>query len=82
MVSAIASLRQLSPRTWNWRSGKVLIHSFPHWLLGPSIVNILLYHLLWDHAGAPLAIIVAIIWGVLFFRHHQYFSSLFVQRTS
>ena len=42
-------------------------------LLGPVIVNILLYHLLLDHAGLPLAIIVAILWGVLFFRHCQYF---------
>jgi putative oxidoreductase len=51
-------------------------------LLGPVIVNILLYHLLLDHAGASLAIIVTIFWGVLFFRHRQYFSGLFVQKTS
>jgi hypothetical protein len=49
-------------------------------LLGPVIVNILLNHLLLDHAGAPLAIIVTIFWAVLFFRHRQYFSGLFVQR--
>jgi len=51
-------------------------------LLGAVIVNILLYHLLLDHAGAPIAVIVAIFWGILFFRHRQYFSNLFVQRTS
>jgi putative oxidoreductase len=51
-------------------------------LLGPVIVNILLYHLLMSHAGAGLAVIVTILWGVLFFRHRQYFSSLFVQKTS
>jgi len=51
-------------------------------LLGPVIVNILLYHLLLSHAGAGLAIIVAIFWGLLAFRHRQYFSSLFVQRTA
>ena len=51
-------------------------------LLGPVIVNILLYHLLLDHAGAALAILVAIFWGVLAFRHRQSFSSLLVQRTS
>jgi len=51
-------------------------------LLGPVIVNILLYHVLLDHAGAALAIMVAIFWGVLAFHHRQYFSSLFVQRTS
>ena len=51
-------------------------------LLGPVIVNILLYHLLLSPAGAGLAILVAILWGFLFFRHRQYFSSVFVQRTS
>ncbi|MGB2888338.1 MAG: hypothetical protein WBC04_11625 [Candidatus Acidiferrales bacterium] len=51
-------------------------------LLGPVIVNILLYHLLLDHTGAGVAIVVAILWGILAFRHRQYFSSLFVQRTS
>lgn len=51
-------------------------------LLGPVMVNILLYHLLLSHAGAALAIIVAIFWGMLAFRHRQYFSGLFVQRTS
>jgi putative oxidoreductase len=51
-------------------------------LLGPVIVNILLYHLLLSHEGAVPAIVVAIFWGILAFRHRQYFASLFVQRTS
>jgi putative oxidoreductase len=51
-------------------------------LLGPVIVNILLYHLLLSHAGAGLAIFVTILWGLLFFRYRQYFSGLFVQRAS
>ena len=51
-------------------------------LLGPVIVNILLYHLLLSPAGAGLAILVTILWGFLFFRYRQYFSSLFVQQTS
>jgi hypothetical protein len=51
-------------------------------LLGPVIVNILLYLLLLSHAGAGLAILVTILWGFLLFRHRQYFSSLFVRRTS
>lgn len=50
-------------------------------LLGPVIVNILLYHLLLSHEGAAQASVVAIFWGILAFRHRQYFSSLFVQRT-
>ena len=51
-------------------------------LLGPVIVNILLYHLLLSHEGVGIAIVVAIFWGLLVFRHWQYFSSLFVQRTA
>jgi hypothetical protein len=51
-------------------------------LLGPVIVNILLFHLLLNHQGAGGAILVTIFWGILAFRHRQYFASLFVQRTS
>jgi putative oxidoreductase len=51
-------------------------------LLGPVIVNILLYHLLLYHTGAPLAIVVAILWGIVAFRQRQHFAGLFVQRTS
>ena len=51
-------------------------------VLGPVIVNILLYHLLLSHMGSSVAILVAIFWGVLAFHHRQYFASLFVQRTS
>jgi len=51
-------------------------------LLGPVIVNILLYHLLMDLKGIPMAIVVAILWGIVFYRHRQYFSGLFTQRTT
>jgi putative oxidoreductase len=51
-------------------------------LLGPVIVNILLFHSLLNRSGLPLAIIVAILWGIIAFRQRQYFSGLFVQRTS
>jgi len=51
-------------------------------LLGPVIVNILLFHLLLYRTGLLMAIIVAILWGILAFRHRQYFSGIFVQRTS
>lgn len=50
-------------------------------LLGPVIVNILLYHLLMDLKGIPMAIIVTILWGIVFYRNRQYFSGLFTQRT-
>lgn len=51
-------------------------------LLGPVIVNILLYHLLLDHAGASMGIVVAILWGFLVYRQRQYFSGLLSQRTT
>ena len=51
-------------------------------LLGPVIANILIYHLLMDHRGLPLALVVLILWGILAFRHRQYFAGLFVRRTS
>jgi putative oxidoreductase len=37
-------------------------------LLGPVIVNIFLFHLLMEHTGLPLAIVVVILWGILFLR--------------
>jgi putative oxidoreductase len=51
-------------------------------ILGPVIVNILLYHLLLDHTGAAVAVVVTLLWGLLVFRYRQYFSGLFVQRAS
>jgi putative oxidoreductase len=51
-------------------------------LLGPVIVNILLYHILMDPKGLPMACIVAILWGIVAFRHRQYFSGLFVQKAA
>jgi putative oxidoreductase len=51
-------------------------------LLGPVIVNILIYHLVLNHSGATPAVVVTILWGILAFRHRQHFSGLFVQRTS
>jgi putative oxidoreductase len=51
-------------------------------LLGPVIVNIVLFHLLMDPSGLPLAIPVVILWGIVFFHHRRYFSSIFVQRAS
>jgi putative oxidoreductase len=50
-------------------------------LLGPVIVNIILYHLFLNLTGFPLAILVVILWFIVFYRHRQYFSGIFVQRT-
>jgi hypothetical protein len=49
-------------------------------VLGPVIVNILCYHAFLNHAGAPLAIAVTVLWFVVFYGHRQYFSGIFVQR--
>jgi len=51
-------------------------------LLGPVIVNILLYHVFLNPAGIGLAIVVAILWLIVFYGHRQYFSGIFVQRIS
>lgn len=51
-------------------------------LLGPVIVNILLYHFLLYPAGMALAIVATILWFVVFYGYRQYFSGLFAQRAS
>ena len=51
-------------------------------LLGPVIVNILLYHVFLNPAGIGLAIVVAILWLIVFYGHRQYFSGIFVKLTS
>jgi uncharacterized membrane protein YphA (DoxX/SURF4 family) len=50
-------------------------------LLGPVIVNIILYHVALNPAGIALAIVVTILWLIVFYAHRQYFSGIFVQRT-
>jgi len=50
-------------------------------LLGPVIVNILCYHLFLNHAGAPPAVVVTILWFIVFYGKRQYFSGIFAQRT-
>src|SRR5262245_36841358 len=50
-------------------------------LLGPVIVNILLYHTFLFRSGAVLAIVVTILWLVVFYAKRQYFSGIFAQKT-
>ena len=50
-------------------------------LLGPIIVNILLYHLLLFHMGVGIAVVVAILWGIVALYHRQSFAGLFVQKS-
>ena len=49
-------------------------------LLGPVIVNILLYHIFLNPAGVGIAIVVTILWFIVFYAHRQYFSGIFAQR--
>jgi len=49
-------------------------------LLGPVIVNILCFHILLAPQGIAPALVVTVLWFVLFFRYRQHFSGLFVQK--
>ena len=51
-------------------------------LLGPVIVNVLLYHLLLNPAGIALALVVTVLWFIVFYAHRQYFSGIFVQKAA
>ena len=50
-------------------------------LLGPVIVNILCYHVFLNPTGIAMALLVTILWFIVFYWHRQYFSGIFVQRT-
>ena len=49
-------------------------------LLGPVIVNILCYHVFLNHVGAPPAIVVTVLWFIVFYANRQHFSGIFVQK--
>jgi putative oxidoreductase len=50
-------------------------------LLGPVIVNIILYHVFLNRTGIVMAIVVVILWFVVYYAQRQYFSGIFTQRT-
>ena len=50
-------------------------------ILGPVIVNIVSYHVFLNPSGIALAIVVVILWLIVFYGYRQYFSGIFVQRT-
>jgi putative oxidoreductase len=50
-------------------------------ILGPIIFNILCYHLLLFHMGLSIAIVVAILWGIVAVYHRRSFAGLFVQKS-
>ena len=49
-------------------------------LLGPVIVNILLYHLFLNPVGMGMAVLVTALWFIVFYAHRQAFSGIFAQR--
>ena len=49
-------------------------------LLGPVIVNIILYHVFLNLSGAPVAAVVTVLWLIIFYGNRQHFSGIFVQR--
>src|SRR5678810_634080 len=46
-------------------------------LLGPVIVNIILYHAFLHPSDIVLPIVVVILWLIVFYAHRQYFSGIF-----
>ncbi|HEX4231163.1 MAG TPA: hypothetical protein VHZ07_20970 [Bryobacteraceae bacterium] len=49
-------------------------------LLGPVLVNILLFHALLAPAGLPLALITTALWLIVFYEVRRAFAPLFAQR--
>ena len=49
-------------------------------LLGPVIVNILLYHLLLNPVGMGMAVLVTALWFIVFYAHRAAFAGIFAQR--
>lgn len=50
-------------------------------LLGPVIVNILLYHLFLWPPGIAVGLVATILWFIVFYGHRGYFAGIFAQRT-
>ena len=49
-------------------------------LLGPVLVNILCFHVFMAPSGLPLALVVTLLWAVVFSRNRAAFAGLFVRR--
>ena len=61
-------------------AGQFLGSMFALTILGPIIVNILLFHSLMNPAGLGLALLVAILWGVVFASVRSAFAGIFQAR--
>jgi uncharacterized membrane protein YphA (DoxX/SURF4 family) len=49
-------------------------------LLGPVLVNILLFHSFMAPAGLPLALLTTVLWGLVFYGVRRAFAGVFLQR--
>ena len=49
-------------------------------LLGPIIVNIICYHVFLNPSGAGPAVVVTVLWLIVFYGSRQHFSGIFVQQ--
>lgn len=49
-------------------------------LLGPVIVNILLFHITLQPAGLPPGLFAAVLWFIIFFGVRKYFAGVFVSK--
>jgi len=49
-------------------------------LLGPVIANILLFHILMDLKGIPPGLVVAVLWGIVFYSVRSAFSGIFAAK--
>jgi putative oxidoreductase len=49
-------------------------------LLGPVIINILLFHITLLPSGLPPGLFAAVLWFIIFFGVRKYFAGIFVQK--
>jgi putative oxidoreductase len=49
-------------------------------LLGPILVNILLFHSLMAPEGLPVALFATVLWAILFYAVRRAFAGVFIQR--
>jgi len=49
-------------------------------LVGPVLVNILLFHITLQPAGLPPGLLTVVLWFIIFFGVRKYFAGIFVQK--
>jgi uncharacterized membrane protein YphA (DoxX/SURF4 family) len=49
-------------------------------LLGPVIINIFLFHSFLEPSGLPMALVIVVLWFIVYASVHQAFAGIFAQR--